>query len=228
MRVRRRRSTLVLISTVCAVALGLFVGAVILTSGLTGGDRAELVLIDVVGGWALVGAGAVALRREADGRVGLLMFAAGFAWLLAGLRWSDTSSALQTSGLAAAWLWAAVLAQLALAFPGGRLGGTVERTLAVAAYIIAVPLRLTWMLLADQAVTFADEPLLHPRDCHPCPSSFLAGGWAPNVAQALRWADQVAVTLVAVGVCVMLLMHWRRGTAVARRGLAPVLGVGAA
>ena len=99
---------------------------------------------------SLVFAGAVAFMRRA-GRVGLLMFAAGLAWLLAGLRWSDTSSVLQTSGLAVAWLWAAVLAQLALAFPSGRLTGTAERALVVAAYIIAVPVRLTERLQPSAA-----------------------------------------------------------------------------
>src|SRR3954447_702185 len=123
MQLRGRCGPVVLIAAVCALVLGLFVAALILTSRLTSGDRAELLMIDVVGGWALFGAGAVALTRPGDRRVGVLMFAGGFAWLLAGLRWSDASGALQTSGLAAAWLWAAMLAQLALAFPGGQLIG---------------------------------------------------------------------------------------------------------
>lgn len=228
MQVWRRRGTLVLIVAVGALSLGLLVAALILTSGLRSDDRAELLLIDVVGGWALVAAGVVAFTRQMDARVGLLMFAVGFAWLLAGMRWSDASSAVQTSGLAASWLWAAVLAQLALAFPGGRLDGTIERALVVAAYVIAVPTRLSWMVLADQRVTFGDEPPLRPEHCHSCPSAVLAGGWAPGFAHALRWADQIAAVLVAIGVCIMLVMHWRRGSAVARRGLAPVLGVGAA
>jgi signal transduction histidine kinase len=192
------------------------------------GDRAELLLIDVVGGWALVGAGIVAYLHQRDPRVGLLMFAAGFAWLVAGLRWSDSSSVAQTTGLASSWLWAAILAHLALAFPGGRLEGRFERALVIAAYVIAVPGRLTWMVLADQRVTFMNEPLVHPVSCESCPSSFLATGWAPGVAEALRWVEQVAVVLVAIGVIGMLAVHWRRGTAVARRALAPLVGVGAA
>src|SRR4051812_18170805 len=228
MAVRRWRSTLVWMVTVSAVALGLCVAAVILTSGLTADSRAELLFVNVVGGWALVAGGMVAFARDADGRVGVLMFAAAFAWLLAALRWSDAGGGVQTVGLAAAEVWAAVLANLALAFPGGRLVGTVERVLVVVAYIVAVPVRLTWMVLADQAVTFADEPLLHPAGCDSCPGSLLATGWAPGFARGLRWLDLVAAVAAAVGVCVMLVVHWRRGSEVARRGLAPVLGVGAA
>ena len=224
----RRRSIVVWGVAVVALALGLTVAALILTSGLVTGDRAELLLIDVVGGWALVGAGIVAFVHQRDPRIGRLMFAAGLAWLFAGLRWSDSSTVAQTIGLASSWLWAALLAHLALAFPGGRLEGRVERALVIAAYVIAVPGRLTWMVLADQHVTFMNEPLVHPVSCESCPSSFLATGWAPGVADALRWAEQVAVVLVAIGVIVMLAVHWRRGTAVARRALAPVLCAGAA
>src|SRR4051794_26595889 len=125
----RRGSALVWIVVAFAAVLGLFVAELILTSELTRGDRAELVVINVVGSWALVAAGVVAFARQAGGRVGVLMFTAAFAWLLAALRWSDLDGALQTIGLAAAELWAAVLAHLALAFPGGRLGGAAERAL---------------------------------------------------------------------------------------------------
>src|SRR4051812_23595162 len=121
-----RRSVVVWSVAVAAAALGSVVAALILTSSLVTGDRAELLLIDVIGGWALVGAGIVAYLQQRDPRIGLLMFAAGFAWLLAGLRWSDSSSAAQTTGLASSWLWAALLAHLALAFPGGRLEGRLE------------------------------------------------------------------------------------------------------
>ena len=225
-----RRSVVVWSVAVAAAALGSVVAALILTSSLVTGDRAELLLIDVIGGWALVGAGSVAYLQQRDPRIGLLMFAAGCAWLLAGLRWSDSSSAAQTTGLASSWLWAALLAHLAVAFPGGRLEGRLERALVIAAYVIAMPGRLTWMVLADQRVTFMNEPLVHPLSCEFLPL-VLPGhglGASTGAAEALRWVEQVAVVLVALGVIGMLALHWRRGTAVARRALAPLLGVGAA
>lgn len=204
-----------------AVALGVVVAVVIVRSGVTRGHRVEYVAIDVLGGWLFIVAGMVAAARPAGHRLGVLLVATGFSWLLTWLRWDDRSAVVQTAGLVLAFAWAAVLAHLALAFPSGRLPDRRAYVVVLGAYIVAAPVRLGWMVLADPHMTL----LLHPAVCHSCPPSAVATGWAPEVARALRSADQLAAGVIAAGVCTLLLGRWRAASPVARRALTPVGGV---
>jgi signal transduction histidine kinase len=207
---------------------GAAVGRELLTSQLTAGRRTELSAISVLGGLVFVLAGLLARRRQPANRVGVLMIVIGFAWLLAALRWSDGARLTVTVGVAGAWLWGAVLAHLVLAFPSGRLTGTVDRTLVLAAYAIATVGRLAWLPFADERVILADEPNFYPSACHGCAQPFLAGGSNPQLAHTLSGIENAAAAIVALAICARVLWRWRHGSDVQRRALAPVLGVSAA
>lgn len=228
---RRAPNRLVLWETAAVVAglvLGVAVGAELLTSQLTAGRRVELTIVSVLGAWAFVVTGLLARRRQPDNRVGLLMVAVGFTWLLGSLRWSDGGRLAVSIGVHGAWLWGAVLAHLVLAFPGGRLRGRLDRALVTAAYVIATIGRLAWLPFADAEVIFADAPNFYPPACDGCPVPALTYGWNPGLASALSAVENAAVAIVALAVCARSLWRWRRGSKVQRVALGPVLAVSAA
>jgi signal transduction histidine kinase len=87
--------------------------------------RPELRLLDAAAGFALLFLGLVAWVRRPESRVGAIMAGAGFAWFLGSL-WEP-----------AVFLHRAVVAQLLVSYPTGRLGSRVERGAVVAAYVYA-------------------------------------------------------------------------------------------
>jgi len=99
---------------------GFGLAAVNLTSDVTFANRAALTVITVFGGGGFVVAGLIARRRQPSNRVGPLMLAVGFAWVLAGLQFSSHPG-LGYLGVVGGWVWAALFAHLMLAFPSGRL-----------------------------------------------------------------------------------------------------------
>jgi hypothetical protein len=80
--------------------------------------------------------------------------------------------------------------------------------------------RALWTLLSDQHVFFARWD--RPPGCT-CPDSLLSTGGAPELASALRSLDELAVTVIGLGVCAALVLRWRASTPVQRRALTPVL-----
>jgi len=121
----------------CAGALfGFGIAAVNLTSDATFAHRAALTVSTVLGGGGFVVAGLVARQRQPSNRVGPLMLALGFAWIVAGLQFS-AHPGLGYVGVLGGWVWAAVLAHLTLAFPSGRLVAWPERAVVATAYLVA-------------------------------------------------------------------------------------------
>jgi signal transduction histidine kinase len=88
----------------------------------------------------------------------------------------------------------------------------------VAGYAIATVGKWSWLLLADAHSA-------HSSRCHGCPPALIAPALAPGFAPVLEVAIQLAVAVVAIGVCGVLISRWRRGSAARRRALAPVLSV---
>jgi signal transduction histidine kinase len=89
-------------------------------------------------GLVYVGAGLVAWARRPHNRIGLLLTAAGLAWIGWGFRASDVS-VLAGLGLLCEPLPFAVMVHLLLAFPSGRLRGRAERIVVAAGYLL-IPL----------------------------------------------------------------------------------------
>ena len=196
------------------------VAAVHVTSDVTFADREALTAITVLGGGGFLAASLVARRRQPSNRVGFLMLAVAYAWVLAGLQFSDYRS-LGYVGVLGAWVWAALLAHLTLAFPSGRLVGWRERAAVAAAYAIATVGEAAWVL-------FADARTFRPAACGGCPGPLVSLEPMPDLARSIIVAQRGAAALLTVAICGLVVMHWRSGSTVQRRALAPVLSVGAA
>ncbi len=112
-----------------------------------------------------------------------------------------------TTGLVLVLLAIAFLAHLAVAFPGGRVGSTLERLVVVGSYIVII----------------AGVGFLDLSGCDDCPRNLLAVGAHDGIGHLLRVALQVSTLAAIVAFSAVLVNHWRRGTKTARRVLAPVL-----
>jgi signal transduction histidine kinase len=213
------------VAVVAAVGVGAASAYELLTSPLSAGQRTELVLITVLGGYGFVGAGLRTRRHRPGSRVGVLMLTFGLAWLIGGLRWSDGGQVAVTVGTLGGWVWGAVLAQLLLSFPDGRLKGRVDRGLVFAAWGIATVGRWVWIVLADQHAILADLPNRALDECAECVTTFVARGFAPSLALALSTAENAATAVVALAICVRLAWRWYTASGAQRYALAPVAGV---
>jgi signal transduction histidine kinase len=198
------------------VVLGLAVAALLVTSDTldTPGVWAAGAL---VAGWGFIGVGLYAWGRRPDNRVGTLMAATGFAWLVAAAGFSDLPLVFTLSQVLGAVFFAVVL-HLLLAFPSGRLQSLAERRIVAAAYLLTTVANLPLWLFAD------------PKDlgCDDCPRNvILIDSKESLVATASTILNLFGAFLV---LCVLIVMvrRWHRATAAQRRFLVPVYSAGVA
>jgi signal transduction histidine kinase len=198
------------------VVMGLAVVAVIFTSDMLSPPGAWAAFGLIIG-WGFIGVGLFAWRRRPDNRVGMLMTATGFAWLVAGLGFSDLPL-LFTIGQILGSIFFAVIIHLLLAFPSGQLQSTFERKLVGAAYVVTTIALLPFWLFADPA----------ELDCDDCPENLaLIDSNETFVLTYGVLVDIVALLLVA-SVLVVLVRRWRNATPSQRRFLVPVYAAGVA
>lgn len=139
-------------------------------------------------------AGAVAWWRRPESRLGPLMVAAGFATALGALSWANTPLPL-TVGELFDFLAPVVFLHVFLAYPSGRLRGSLERCLVVAAYATALGLQLVRMLLDDTS-----------------PRNLAAVAHQPAAATAIQKTMLCALSAFALaGVGVLVLRRLRAG-----------------
>lgn len=211
-------------TTVLGLGAGALLSVVVVgeleMSRLTSGRQVGFAVAAVVGGWGFLVAGELARRRRPSNPTGRLMVALGLAWLLAALQLADHDRLAVTIGSLFAWLWAAILAHLMLAFPSGRLGDRRARVLVISAYAIATLGELGWVL-------FADEGILYRSGCTHCALPLISAGAKPQLAEAFIAVQRISAAIVALLGSALLLSNWRRGTLMQRRALAPVLAFGA-
>jgi len=169
----------------------------------------------VLVGVAFVSAGIVAARRRPENRTGTLMILTGLTWFLAGLEASD-EPVLFTAGWVLDPLAIALLVQLVLAFPSGRLGTRVERVLAGGVYVVALGTNFGYLLFAD----------LDAECANGCPDNVLLVTANDTAAQAVRGVASAAAVVLASGIVVVLVRRWRHATPALRRALAPVFAAG--
>ncbi|WP_220187240.1 hypothetical protein, partial [Pseudonocardia pini] len=101
-------------------------------------------------GWVYLGAGVLAWWQRPSNRTGLLLVASGVAWLLANLV-NTQVPVLTAVGTAVATSFLALLVQLLLAFPTGRLPGRAERLTTAAGWVTALVLQAPlWLFVVDQ------------------------------------------------------------------------------
>jgi signal transduction histidine kinase len=167
--------------------------------------------------WGFLGAGLFAWAKRPDNRVGPLMVAVAFSWVVSDLVFAN-ADLLFSVGSALSLVYIAVTVHLLLVFPTGRFESRVDRLIAAAAYFAAGVLYVT-------AVTFAD-----PRafECAECPGNSLLIADNKALADALAVAVSVVFAGVAFALAVRLVTRWLRATPVRRYALAAVLFAGAA
>jgi signal transduction histidine kinase len=167
--------------------------------------------------WGFLGVGLFVWARRPDNRVGPLMIAVAFSWVVSDLVFAN-SDLLFSLGSMLGQVFIAVTVHLLLVFPTGRFENRLDRLTAAGAYLAAGVLYVA-------AFTFADPDTF---ECPDCPgNSFLIADDKP-LADAFVVAVNVTFAAVALGVIVSLLRRWQRATPVQRRALVAVLFAGAA
>jgi signal transduction histidine kinase len=99
-------------------------------------------------GASLILCGLASWRARPENRLGPMMVLTGFAWF-AGLLSEATDAPLYTVGVAVEYLFVAGFVYIVLSFPTGRLRGTLDRVLVVAAVVGALGLQTAAMLFAS-------------------------------------------------------------------------------
>jgi signal transduction histidine kinase len=163
-------------------------------------------------GWSFIGTGLYAWRRRPESRIGALMVLLGFAWFLYTLA-AANSRLVYTFSLVTGGLWGGVFLHLGLSFPTGRLTERLQRTLAIAGYVV-------FPLAFVPALFFAS-----PHDlggCDDCPTNLLLVHHDAGLATVLT-AYGALLYLVLFGfVLAWAVQRWRRTPPLERLQLTPV------
>lgn len=162
-----------------AVAIGLASIAIARNAagGGFGGQSAPNTILELCAGLSMLAAG-FALMGGASRRAGLLFATAGCTWFL--LEWNNpgsNSAFAFTVGLVCSALTPALVAHGALAYPGGRLQGTLERVAVGATYV-------TTGLVLGIGPALVFEPRL--AGCARCPANLLATHSSPRLYDDLN------------------------------------------
>jgi signal transduction histidine kinase len=143
------------------------------------------------------------------------MLAAGFC-LFAGTLANFDNAVPFTIGLVLASLPAAVLAQLVLSFPEGRLHSTAERVVVAGAYFVTLPLQIVMLMFMG---------FEHVTGC-PCPDNLLFVSDDMALHSAIMTTQRVLGLVLAVAAGVIVMRRWRRASGPLRRALGPILLTG--
>jgi len=166
--------------------------------------------IDALGGLSFLVAGLVALDRRPGNAIGKLMI----AYVIVSYcgNWSNLQiAALPAVGSMGSQLSGAILAQMALSYPTGRLRTRFERLVIGMIYAVAIGVGLVILMAFDPRVGGCARCAWEPA---PFPSRN-AVTMAQLVAQRL-WIALFVLFLTAVW------LRWRRATRAERRDLAPL------
>jgi signal transduction histidine kinase len=207
------RSALLALGAAGLVLGGLGLELIVANDGF--GQREVSAVLALVLGWLFAGTGLFAWSRRPENRVGRLMTAAGFAWLVSVLTVSS-SSWVYIVGILGAVLPYSVLIHLLLAYPGGRLTGLLDRSVVVGAYFATTALQLP--------LIFFSEPIW---ECGECPDNplFISEG---TVGDAIIAVGDALGVVLAIGLLVALIRRWRSAGPRERGTVAPVLLAGGA
>jgi len=204
---------------VCVLALGLGVGSVLIArsepEGSLAGASVAAQLALVGAGWGLLGCGLVAWIRRPASCFGMLLALAGCAWLVVEFNNPGVGSAVVfTVGLVAYAACPPLVAHTALGYPGGRLGGRLERAAVALAYAGA-------LLLLGLLPALAYDP--DAAGCSQCPRNVLAVTSAPGMVDALETLGLGLGLLSALALAAFASMRIVAATSAARLLKAPVL-----
>jgi signal transduction histidine kinase len=199
---------------VAGFALGLAALALVTTSQRED-DAAPWLVLALTMGWSFIGAGLYAWWRRPENRVGGLMALVGFCWFLGALTSSDAAWAY-TVGLVVSSLWIAALVHMLVAFPTGRVGDGLERTVVMLGWVGAAVVSPLSLLVVED------------HDCSDCPDNVLLVWSNQTVADVLEAIGVLVTAFLLGGLAVVLIRRWRSFGPVQRRALTPVLWTGTA
>jgi signal transduction histidine kinase len=162
-------------------------------------------------GWSFVGTGLYAWRRRPESRIGALMILLGFAWFIYTLD-AANSGLIYTFALVVGGLWGAVFLHLGLSFPTGRLTDGLDRTLAIAGYLV-------FPLAFVPALLFAGP---HELGCDDCPTNLLLVRRDADVAAVLTGLGALCYLVLFSFVLAWAVRRWRSTPPIDRLQLTPV------
>ena len=172
----------------------------------------DSIVVAIVAGLTMLGAGLIAWLRQPANGIWRLMVASYFAGLLWELSFIPTSM-FWTLSMLLVNLGEAIFAHLLLAFPSGRLQSVAERLLVgfIYGYSVGIPLL---------AGLFSKPGYVCPGYC---PQNLLVV-WPNNqVADTIGRVGSFGVPLIGALLAILVWRHWRRASAPARRALQPVV-----
>lgn len=161
-------------------------------------------------GWGFVGVGLWVWKQRPAGNIGPLMVAVGLSGLLKGLVFSNDSVVFAIASVGEVLIYA-VLIQLLLSFPSGRLETRLDRLLVTIAYVNTTVVQLGVFLFTDPAKADPSNPLLIEN----------------SEAAGVLSAAQLDISIALLGAVVAVLYRrWRSGTPGRARVFAPIVAVG--
>ena len=198
---------------IAGLLLGLLVLKAIASSDQTNDPVLEGVLGLVVG-WSFMGTGLFAWYRRPANRIGVLMTAVGFTWLLSGLVFSDVPE-LFIFGSMIGSLPIVILVHMVLSFPSGRLEGRLAKWIVGIGYFITV-------VFLPIAHLFLDTASLDVCDFN-CPSNPILIENDLSLAETLFDIASVIGVVALSATLWLAVTRWRHADSETRRLLGPTL-----
>jgi signal transduction histidine kinase len=201
-----------------ALAVGLGTLAVALGPGwfTTYGGRSSLAAtLIVAAGLALVVAGLVTSYSHPAGRIGDLALLAGLVWFAAvWVDWDKGPPLIRSLGMLAAGFAFPLLLHLVVAYPSGRLRGTVARMLVAAVYLEAA--------LAAVGQALFRDPFFDPNCWANCTDNVFLLRSLPRLARGIELTDRLFIAITAAALVAVCARRLLRDSGPARRTLLPV------
>jgi signal transduction histidine kinase len=172
-----------------------------------------------------IAVGLYAWHRQPYSRFGRMLFAVGAGWSIAALAGSS-NAVLYSTGRTVAWIVEVGFLATVLAFPSGRLTGTVDRALVATAAVLVLVGYMPTALLAESYPT--PSPWSECRTACPHNAFQIVDAEPRFVAHGLPAAREVVTILLFLAVAAVLAARVRTATRLMRLTLAPVLIVATA
>jgi signal transduction histidine kinase len=167
-------------------------------------------------GWSFVGTGLFMWWRRPENRLGVLMTAVGFTWLLGFLQASNNGYLFDLGYFVAALPYA-FLVQMLLSFPDGRLHSRLEKVVCAGTWFDATVME--WLPLL-----FFQFP--RSAQCRRCPANPLLVSDDKVLSDTINKIQVAIAVLIVIGLIVALIRRWRAIAPAQRRTLTPVLWTG--
>ncbi|HET9051414.1 MAG TPA: sensor histidine kinase [Candidatus Dormibacteraeota bacterium] len=196
---------------VVVLGLGVAGGAAAAATTSAFAPAAHVTVLHALAGLSFIAVGAGAATQRTGARVGALMCLVGFAWFIPDLGYLSSSAAVTIAVLEGTLVYG-FLAHLFIAFPSGRVRGSVDRAVVGIVYAWTVLSNL----VPDSLFAQAELPAGFPQNLIVLHRDPGAHTLAVNVHQILNM-------VVALVVFAFVVDHWARSTPLGRRTLAPLV-----